>query len=108
MTLMDSDKFLRLGGPSPRLELFPGQQETSETPRPQRVFCFANPKILLDYSQDKSLRKPELRISPQGSNSSGVPQLKESGPGFPSAEEIHREGEAGLCYWEVSIPELGL
>lgn len=40
MTLMDSDKFLRLGGPSPRLEIFPGPQETSETPSPQ-TGCFA-------------------------------------------------------------------
>lgn len=40
MTLMGSDKFLRLGGPSPRLEIFPGPQETSETPSPQRG-CFA-------------------------------------------------------------------
>ena len=34
MTLIDSDKFLRLDGPLPRLEIFPGQQETSEAPRP--------------------------------------------------------------------------
>lgn len=39
MTLTDSGKFLRLGGPLPRLEIFPGEQETSETSRPQ-MGCF--------------------------------------------------------------------
>lgn len=39
MTLMNSGKFLRFGGPLPRLEIFPGQQETSETPSPQ-MGCF--------------------------------------------------------------------
>lgn len=37
---MDSDKFLSLGGPLPRLEIFPGLQEISETPSPQ-MGCFA-------------------------------------------------------------------
>lgn len=53
--------FSRLGGPLPRLEIFPGQQETSGTQTLNGVFCFTNPQTSMDCSQ-KGLRKTKLRF----------------------------------------------
>lgn len=82
MTLMDSDKFLSLGGSSPRLEIFPGQQETSETLRSQ-MGCCASLISRSWWARAKRVwgRQRWGSASKDISITIGVPQFRERGHG---------------------------